>query len=145
MVIDQNLNDIEYKLAKCCNPIYGDEVFGFVSTLGGIKIHRKDCPNAPQMIARFGYRIVNARWSGKAGSQYAITLRVVGNDDVGIVANITSIISKEKNITLRSISIDSHDGLFQGNLTVMISELHDLENLIKKIKVVKGVKHVERA
>ena len=145
MVIDQNLNDIEYKLAKCCNPIYGDEVFGFVSTLGGIKIHRKDCPNAPQMIARFGYRIVNARWSGKAGSQYAITLRVVGNDDVGIVANITSIISKEKNITLRSISIDSHDGLFQGNLTVMINELHDLENLIKKIKVVKGVKHVERA
>lgn len=145
MVIDQNLRDIEFKLAKCCNPIYGDEVFGFVSTLGGIKIHRADCPNAPQMIARFGYRIVKARWSGKAGSQYAITIRVVGNDDVGIVANITSIISKEKNITLRSISIDSHDGLFQGNLTVMINELHELEALIKKIKVVKGVKHVERA
>jgi GTP pyrophosphokinase len=145
MVIDANLKDIEYKLAKCCNPIYGDEVFGFVSVVGGIKIHRADCPNAPQMIARFGYRIVRARWSGKAGSQYAITLRVVGNDDVGIVANITSIISKEKNITLRSISIDSNDGLFQGNLTVMINELHELQGLIKKIKIVKGVKYVERA
>ena len=145
LVIDETLKDIEYKLAKCCNPIYGDDVFGFVSILGGIKIHKTDCPNAPQMIARFGYRIVKARWSGKAGSQYSITLRVVGNDDLGIVTNITSIISKEKDVTLRSISIDSHDGLFQGNLTVMINDLHNLEVLIKKIKVVKGVKFVERA
>ena len=145
LVIDETLKDIEYKLAKCCNPIYGDDVFGFVSIMGGIKIHKTDCPNAPQMIARFGYRIVKARWSGKAGSQYSITLRVVGNDDLGIVTNITSIISKEKDVTLRSISIDSHDGLFQGNLTVMINDLHNLEVLIKKIKVVKGVKFVERA
>ncbi|MDL2262157.1 RelA/SpoT family protein [Bacteroidales bacterium OttesenSCG-928-I21] len=145
MIIERNLKDIEYKLAKCCNPIYGDDVFGFVTSSGGIKIHRADCPNAPQMISRFGYRIVKAQWSGKAGSQYTITIRVVGNDDVGIVANITSVISKEKNIVLRSISIDSHDGLFQGNLTVLISELNDLQGLIKKIKTIKGVKYVERA
>ena len=145
MIIDTNLKDIEYKLSKCCNPIYGDEVFGIVTSLGGIKIHRKDCPNAPQMISRLGHRIVAAQWSGKAGSQYSTTMRVIGNDDVGIVANITSIISKEKNIMLRSISIDSHDGLFQGNLTVMLGDLHELDGLIKKIKAVKGVKQVERA
>jgi GTP pyrophosphokinase len=144
LVIDRNLKDIDFTLSKCCNPIYGDEVFGFVTASGGIKIHRKDCPNAPQMISRFGYRIVSARWSGKAGSQYAITIRVVGNDDVGIVANVTSVISKEKNIALRSVSVNSYDGLFQGTFTVMLSELHDLEGLMKKLKIVKGVKRVER-
>lgn len=146
LVIGQDLKNVDFKLSKCCNPIYGDEVFGFVSVTGGIKIHRTDCPNAPQMIARFGYRIVKARWSGKSqGSQYPITLRIVGHDDIGIVTNITSLISKEKNISLRSISIDSNAGLFQGNLTVMVDDLKDLENIVKKIRLVKGVKNVSRS
>ncbi|MBN2767290.1 MAG: bifunctional (p)ppGpp synthetase/guanosine-3',5'-bis(diphosphate) 3'-pyrophosphohydrolase [Paludibacteraceae bacterium] len=146
LVIGQDLKNVDFKLSKCCNPIYGDEVFGFVSVTGGIKIHRTDCPNAPQMIARFGYRIVKARWSGKSqGSQYPITLRIVGHDDIGIVTNITSLISKEKNISLRSISIDSNAGLFQGNLTVMVDDLKDLENIVKKIKLIKGVKNVSRS
>nr|MBP8783391.1 bifunctional (p)ppGpp synthetase/guanosine-3',5'-bis(diphosphate) 3'-pyrophosphohydrolase [Paludibacter sp.] len=146
LVIGQDLKNVDFKLSKCCNPIYGDEVFGFVSVTGGIKIHRTDCPNAPQMIARFGYRIVKARWSGKSqGSQYPITLRIVGHDDIGIVTNITSLISKEKNISLRSISIDSNAGLFQGNLTVMVDDLKDLENIVKKIRLIKGVKNVSRS
>ncbi|MEA4948347.1 MAG: TGS domain-containing protein, partial [Petrimonas sp.] len=146
LVIGQDLKNVDFKLAKCCNPIYGDEVFGFVSVSGGIKIHRTDCPNAPQMIARFGYRIVKARWSGKSvGSQYPITLRIVGHDDIGIVANITSLISKEKQVTLRSISIDSHAGLFQGNLTIMVSDNKELDMIVKKISQVKGVKHVLRS
>ncbi|MFV0471182.1 MAG: RelA/SpoT family protein [Paludibacteraceae bacterium] len=146
LVIGENLKNIEFKLAKCCNPIYGDDVFGFVSVSGGIKIHRTDCPNAPQMISRLGYRIVKARWSGKSvGSQYPITLRVVGHDDIGIVTNITSIISKEKNVLLRSISIDSNAGLFQGNLTIMVSDNKELENTIKKIRNIKGVKNVSRS
>ncbi len=145
LVIGEDLKDVDFKLANCCHPIYGDEVFGFVSVSGGIKIHRTDCPNAPQMIARLGYRIVNARWSGKSiGSQYPITLHIVGHDDIGIVTNITSLISKEKNISLRSISIDSNAGLFQGNLTIMVSDTKELENIVKKIKVVKGVKSVSR-
>ena len=145
VVIGKDLKGLDYTLARCCNPIYGDPVFGFISVNGGIKIHRCDCPNAPQMIERFGYRIVKARWSGKAvGTQYPITLHVVGNDDIGIVTNITSVINKEKNITLRSISIDSNDGLFQGHLTVLVNDTRDLEALIKKIKTVKGVKHVGR-
>jgi GTP pyrophosphokinase len=146
LVIGQDLKNVDFKLAKCCNPIYGDEVFGFVSVSGGIKIHRTDCPNAPQMIARFGYRIVKARWSGKSvGSQYPITLRIVGNDDIVIVANITSLISKEKQVTLRSISIDSNAGLFQGNLTIMVSDNKELDMIVKKISQVKGVKHVLRS
>ena len=145
LVIDQNLKGLDYKLARCCNPIYGDDVFGFVSVNGGIKIHRTDCPNAPEMRQRFGYRIVRARWAGKAeGTQYPITLRVVGHDDIGIVTNITSIINKEDGISLRSISIDSNDGLFWGTLTVMLGDTARLEALIKKLRTVKGVKQVTR-
>lgn len=145
LVIDQNLKGLEFKLAKCCNPIYGDDVFGFVTVSGGIKIHRADCPNANQMRERFGYRIVKARWAGKSvGTQYPITLRVVGHDDIGIVTNITSIISKENGITLRSIGIDSHDGLFSGTLTVMVGDTGRLEALIKKLRTIKGVKQVSR-
>ncbi|HIU54539.1 MAG TPA: bifunctional (p)ppGpp synthetase/guanosine-3',5'-bis(diphosphate) 3'-pyrophosphohydrolase [Candidatus Gallibacteroides avistercoris] len=145
LVIDQNLKDVEYKLAKCCNPIYGDEIFGFVSTQGSIKIHRTDCPNAAQMRARFGYRVVKARWSGKQGSQYTAVLRVVGHDDIGIVTNITSIISKEKKVSLRTINIDSTDGLFQGHISVLVEDISALESLIRKIRTVKGVKSVERS
>ena len=146
LVIGEDLKGVDFRLAKCCNPIYGDDVFGFVSVIGGIKIHKTDCPNAPQMIARFGYRIVKARWSGKSiGSQYPITLRIVGLDDIGIVTNITSLISKEKNISLRSISIDSNAGLFTGNLTIMVNDTHELEGILKKIRIVKGVKSVSRS
>ena len=145
LVIDQNLKGLDFKLAKCCNPIYGDDVFGFVTINGGIKIHREDCPNATEMKARFGYRIVKAKWAGKSvGKQYSITLRVVGHDDIGIVTNITSIINKESGILLRSISIDSNDGLFSGMLTVMVDDTGKLETLIKKIRTVKGVKQVNR-
>lgn len=146
LVIDQNLKGLDFKLARCCNPIYGDDVFGFVTVSGGIKIHKEDCPNAPQMRERFGYRIVKARWAGKSqGKQYPITLRVVGHDDIGIVTNITSIISKENSISLRSISIDSNDGLFSGMLTVMVGDTGRLETLIKKLRTVKGVKQVNRS
>jgi GTP pyrophosphokinase len=144
LVIDRNLKGIDYQLARCCNPIYGDNVFGFVTISGGIKIHRCDCPNAPELRKRFGYRIVKAKWSGKGSSTYDITLRVIGNDDIGIVNNLTSIISKDEKLVLRNINIDSHDGLFRGNLTVMLDDTSRLETLIKKLRTVKGVKQVER-
>ncbi|MBR3472562.1 MAG: bifunctional (p)ppGpp synthetase/guanosine-3',5'-bis(diphosphate) 3'-pyrophosphohydrolase [Prevotella sp.] len=144
IVIDKNLKGIDFQLAKCCRPIYGDSVFGFVTNGGGIKIHRSDCPNAREMRRRFPYRIVRAMWSGKGTAQYAIVLRVIGNDDIGIVNNITSIISKEENIAMRSINIESNDGLFSGNITVNIEDTTKLEALIKKIKTVKGVKQVTR-
>ena len=144
LVIDQNLKGIDFQLARCCQPIYGDKVFGFVTAGGGIKIHREDCPNAAELHRRFPYRVVKARWSGKGSSQYCITLRVVGTDDIGIVNNLTSIISKEEKLKLRSISIDSNDGLFGGNLEVMLEDTSKLEALIKKLKSVKGVINVTR-
>ena len=144
LVIDRNLKGLDYQLARCCHPIYGDPIFGFVTINGGIKIHRQDCPNAPELRRRYGYRVVKARWSGKGASQYSITLRVIGNDDIGIVNNLTSIISKDERLVLRSINIDSHDGLFSGNLVVMLEDTSRLEQLIKKLRTVKGVKQVER-
>lgn len=144
LVIDRNLKGIDYKLAQCCRPIYGDDVFGFVTVSGGITIHRADCPNAPELRKRFGYRIVKAHWSGKGTSQYAIVLRIVGNDDIGIVSNITNIISKEDKLTMRNINIDSHDGLFNGNITVLLDDTSKLEALMKKLRAVKGVKQVKR-
>ena len=144
LVIDKNLKGLDFSLAKCCHPIYGDPVFGFVTVNGGIKIHRTDCPNAPEMCKRFGYRIVKARWSGKGSSQYAITLRVIGNDDIGIVSNITNVISKDEKVVMRSINIDSHDGLFSGNLVVLLDDNSKLNMLIKKLRTVKGVKQVTR-
>ncbi len=144
LVIDRNLKGLDYQLARCCAPIYGDPIFGFVTISGGIKIHRMDCPNAPELRRRYGYRIVKARWSGKGASQYSITLRVIGNDDIGIVNNLTSIISKDEKLVLRSINIDSHDGLFSGNLVVMLEDTSRLESLLKKLRTVKGVKQVDR-
>ncbi|MBR1564278.1 MAG: bifunctional (p)ppGpp synthetase/guanosine-3',5'-bis(diphosphate) 3'-pyrophosphohydrolase [Paludibacteraceae bacterium] len=145
LVIDRNLSKVDYRLAKCCNPIYGDPVFGFVSVTKGISIHRETCPNAAQMKERFPYRIIPARWSGKAvGQQYPITLRVVGNDDIGIVTNITSLINKESGVLLRTISIDSHDGLFEGHLTLLVDDINQLEQIRKKIATVRGVKSCTR-
>ncbi|MFV0469184.1 MAG: ACT domain-containing protein, partial [Dysgonomonas sp.] len=143
LIIDKNLTGIEYQLAKCCNPIYGDEIFGFVSS-HGIKIHRKNCPNAQDMFSRFGYRVIPARWSGKFGSGYIVTLRVIGQDDIGIITNLTSIISKENGVLLRSINVDSNDGIFQGNLSVTLNNTQVLDVLIKKLKTVKGVKTISR-
>lgn len=144
LVIGQNLKGVDFSLAKCCNPIYGDPIFGFVTVSGGIKVHCQNCPNAPEMRKRFGYRIMKARWSGKGQSKYQISLRIVGNDDIGIVNNITNIISKEEKIVMRSINIDSHDGLFSGNLDVLIDDTLKLEALLKKLRTVRGVKSVER-
>lgn len=144
LVIGDNIKGVNYRMAHCCNPIYGDKVFGFVSSEGVIKIHRCDCPNAANIRTRYPYRIISTRWSGRSGSQFAVTLHVVGHDDIGIVTNITSIINKEKDATLRSISIDSNDGLFNGHLTVGVSDTNALNTIIKKIKTVKGVKDVQR-
>ncbi|MBR5635137.1 MAG: bifunctional (p)ppGpp synthetase/guanosine-3',5'-bis(diphosphate) 3'-pyrophosphohydrolase [Prevotella sp.] len=144
LVIGSDLKGIDYSLAKCCHPIFGDPIFGFVTVSGGIKIHRTTCPNARHLRENMAYRIVRARWSGKGSSQYNITLNIIGNDDIGIVNNITSIISKEEKIMMRSINIDSHDGLFNGHLTVMVDDTSRMEALIKKIRTVKGVKSVAR-
>ncbi len=144
LVIDKDLKGLDYSLAGCCHPIYGDDVVGFVSISGGIRIHRKDCANVRNLQQQYPYRIVKAKWSGKSGSQYSITLRVIGQDDIGIVSNISSLINKEKDTLLRAINIDAEGGLFRGHLTVMVQDLSALTSLVKKIKQIHGVKQVDR-
>lgn len=145
LVIGDHIKGLNYKFAKCCNPIYGDDVFGFISSEGVVKIHKSSCPNAANIRTNYPYRIINTKWSGKGGTQFWTSLRVVGTDDKGIVTNITSILNKEKDVTLRSISIDSHDGIFHGFITVGVLNRDSLVSVIKKIKTVKGVKDVTRS
>lgn len=141
---DKNINGLSYRFAKCCNPIYGDDVFGFIASDGTVKIHRKNCPNANNICQRYPYRVIRADWSGADGELLPATLRITGKDDIGIVANITSVISKETGTVLRSISVDSNGGMFQGILVVAVSDSKKLNTLVKKITTVKGVKDIQR-
>lgn len=141
---EKSIKGLSYKFAKCCNPIYGDKVFGFISSDGVVKIHKYDCPNARNIRGRYPYRLIRVNWSGKGGSELPVQLRIVGNDDIGVLANITSIISKEVGANIRNIKVDSNDGLFQGYLTIGVSDNSVLSSVVRKIKTVKGVKEVER-
>ena len=144
LVVGNNVKGINYKLSRCCNPIYGDPIVGFIASDGAIKVHRRDCGNIKHLLAKYPYRIIRSQWSGKMGKQFAATLKVVGNDDIGIVSNITNIISRDEKLVMRSINIDSNDGLFRGNIEVMLDDTSKLEKLIKKLRTVKGVKQVTR-
>ena len=147
LVIENNLKGVDYKFAKCCTPIFGDEIFGFVTISNGISIHRKDCSNARELRERYPWRVIDARWSDRDANGkrlYAVNLRIVGHDDIGIVTNITSVISQEKDVILRSINIDSHDSLFSGTLTLLVDEFSRLTKIIRKIEGIKGVKQVSR-
>lgn len=141
---EKSIKGLSYKFAKCCNPVYGDKVFGFISSDGVVKIHKTDCPNAVNIRSRYPYRLIRVNWSGKGGSELPVQLRILGQDDIGIIANITSMISKEPKASLRNIRVDSNDGLFQGVLTLGISDNAVLSSVVKKIKGVKGVKEVVR-
>ena len=146
LVIERNLKGVDYKFAKCCAPIFGDDIFGFVTINGGISIHRKDCTNARELQERYPYRIIEARWSetDNHGALLPVTLRIVGHDDIGIVTNITSVITQEKDVMMRGINIESHDTLFSGTLSLMINDRIKLDKLIAKIESIKGVKQVKR-
>ena len=144
LTIGDNVKGVNYKLSQCCNPIFGDRIEGFIASDGAIKIHRTDCKNLHHLKQRYPYRIIRTRWTGKAGSQFAVTLHVLGKDDIGIVSSITSVINKTENCLLHSISIQSGGGMFEGILTVSVSSIDLLGDLIKKIFNVKGVKQVDR-
>ena len=145
LFVDPHMAGVGYKLARCCNPVFGDNIFGFVTVSDGIKIHRTNCPNAPDLRNRFGYRIVPARWAGNAGGRaFPVTLSVVGLDDLGIINNLTSVISKDEHAKLRNININTHDRLFSSTITLLTDDTTRLNSLIKKLREVKGVKQVQR-
>lgn len=144
LVIGEDMDKIDYNLATCCNPIPGDEVFGFVTINEGIKIHKTNCPNAINLMSNYAYRIVKARWMNQQQIAFMAGIRVNGIDDVGIVNNITRIISNELNVNMRSISFDSLDGVFEGTIMVFVFDTNHLTELMSKIKQVKGVTSVMR-
>ncbi len=145
LVIDDKLANVDYRLAPCCNPILGDSIFGFVTIASGITIHRMNCPNAQQLLSRYGYRVLKARWNNTDNSAFfPVTLRITGMDDLGIVSNISDVISKDLQVNMRSISIDSNDGMFDGSITLFVKDTQHLEALIRKLKKVKGVLNIKR-
>jgi len=145
LIIDQSLDKVEYKLGKCCNPIYGDEIFGFVTVSAGITIHRVSCPNAGQLISKHGYRVVKARWAITREEVYLpATIHVTGLDDIGILSKISDTISKDLRVNMRSVSIDSNDGIFEGNITLFVKDTSHLDVLIRRLAKIKGVINVSR-
>jgi GTP diphosphokinase / guanosine-3',5'-bis(diphosphate) 3'-diphosphatase len=145
LVIDKSLNNIEYKFAPCCNPVFGDPVFGFVGVSGGIRIHRISCPNAPSMLSRYDYRIVKARWtSSSETTSFQGMIKISGINEVGIVNKISDVVSKDLKMTLRSISIDAGDGMFEGVIRVIVRNKSQLDLLIHKLGSIRAVLKAQR-
>lgn len=144
LVIGENLSKIDYKLSPCCNPIPGDDVFGFITIHEGIKIHRVNCPNAIQLMSNFAYRIVKAKWTGQQQLSFLAGIKITGTDEVGVVNNITKIISNELKVNMRSISIESTDGLFEGTIMLFVNDTEHLTRLMKKLSGLTGILNVVR-
>ncbi len=144
LVIGEDLSKIDYKLSPCCNPIPGDDVFGFITISDGIKIHRTNCPNAIQLMSNYAYRIVKAKWTSQKEIAFLAGIRITGMDDVGVVNNITKVISSELKVNMRSISIESDDGIFEGTIMLFVHDTDHLTRLMKKLKSVKGILTVAR-
>jgi GTP pyrophosphokinase len=144
LLIGEDMQKIDYKLASCCNPIPGDDVFGFITVSDGIKIHRTNCPNATKLMSNYGYRIVKARWTNQQELAFLTGLRITGIDDVGLINKLTTVISTDFKVNIRSITVDSDNGIFEGSIMVYVNDTEHLDNLIKRLKMVRGVTAVTR-
>ncbi len=144
LLIGEDLQKIDYKLSSCCNPIPGDDVFGFVTVGEGIKIHRTSCPNAAKLMSNFGYRIVKAKWNSQKQLAFLTGIKIIGIDEVGLINNLTTVISNDFKVNMRSITVDSHEGIFEGSIMVYVNDTIHLDNLIAKLKLVRGVTDVIR-
>ena len=144
LVIGEEMDHFDYKIAPCCNPIPGDEVFGFISINEGIKIHKTNCPNAVQLMSNYAYRIVKARWTSQQQIAFLAGIKVTGIDDLGLVNKITQLISEQLNVNMRSISFDSNDGIFEGTIMLYVHDTKHLHKLANQIKGIEGVINVSR-
>ncbi len=144
LIVSQSIANVDYTLAKCCNPIFGDDIFGFITIGKGISIHRENCPNAKEMQARYPYRVVKANWTEKGAASYQAIIHITGNDDMGIVANISELITKDLRVKMRNISLSSNAGIFEGKITVTVTNTEHLENLMIRLRKIKGVLRVMR-
>lgn len=144
LIIGEEFHDFDYKLAPCCNPLPGDDIFGFITKEEGIKIHRDNCPNATQMMSKYAYRIIKARWKSQFIEERIAKIKLLGLDDIGIVNKITEIISKQQRVNMKSISFNTTGEVFEGIIEVLVYDKEHLEQLISKFELVDGVKSVER-
>lgn len=144
LLIGESMQKLDYTLSKCCNPIAGDDVFGFITVMGGIRVHRRNCPNATNMLSKYAYRMMKARWTSKAQTQFKVKLQITGIDDVGLVNQLTAVISEDMQVNMIAISMESKDGVFEGNITALVMNTTHLRDIIEKLKNVNGVHTVER-
>jgi len=144
LLIGEDMDVVDYKLSKCCNPIPGDNVFGFVTVNEGIKVHRTTCPNAPELLANHGHRVVKAKWASQHQSAFLVGLRIIGTDRVGLINDVTAIISDELKVNMRSMSIDTVSGIFEGDIMLYVNDTRHLDLLITKLEKVDGVVKVSR-
>ena len=144
LVLGENMDDIDYKFSPCCSPIPGDDVFGFITINEGIKIHRVNCPNATQLMANYAYRIVQAKWTSQESISFLAGLNIKGIDDVGLVNEITKVISNQSKINMQSISFESIDGVFEGKIMLFVQDTKHLNNLTEKLKKIEGIHNIER-
>jgi len=148
LIINEKLKDVNYSLAKCCNPISGDSVFGFVTVGKGITIHRTNCPNASNMLSRYQYRIIDVQWQDAAGNltSYVAKIKINGKDSMGIIGDLTNLISKDLKVNMQSLSVDTNDKnqTFEAKIKIQIKDTIHLDELIHKIKKIKGVEKVSR-
>lgn len=144
ILIGDDFNGFDYQLAKCCNPIPGDKVFGFITVGDGIKIHRFNCPNAVHLMSKMAYRFIKAKWKSDKMIERVAAIKIIGIDQMGLVNRLTDIISKQENVNMKSISFETEDGVFEGKLKVMVYDTEHLEQLIRKFEALEGVQRVSR-
>ena len=144
LLIGEDMQKLDYTLSNCCSPIAGDDVFGFITVSGGIKVHRQNCPNATNMLSRYAYRMMKARWSNKSATQFEVKIAFTGIDEVGLVNQLTGVISDNMKVNMKAISMESRDGIFEGSIKALVTNTSHLKDLMTKLKNVSGVHTVER-
>lgn len=144
LLLGDDLNIVDYKLSKCCNPIPGDDVFGFITVSDGVKIHRTTCPNAAELLSKYGYRIIKAKWASSRKDSFEAALAIIGTDRIGLVSDVTNVISSELKVNIRSLSINTEGGIFEGNIQLYVSDTNHIDKLKKKLEKVQGVVKVSR-
>jgi GTP pyrophosphokinase len=144
LLIGEDMDLVDYILAKCCNPIPGDDVFGFVTINEGIKIHRTSCPNALELLSNHGNRVIKARWTSQQQIAFLAGLRIVGTDRVGLINDVTRVISNELKVNMRSITVDSDSGIFEGSIKLYVHSTQHLEKLMSNLSKVEGILKVTR-
>ena len=144
IIIGEDFKNIQYKMGRCCNPLPGDEVFGFITINEGVKIHRNTCPNAEHLMSKMAYRLVRAKWKNEELKERLAAIKLFGIDSIGIVNRLTEIISNQQNVNMKFISFETDDGLFEGRIKVLVYDTQHLEQLMGKFEQVEGVQRVER-